>query len=108
MSEVLIKNWQKKTYKKGIFEGFTVMGFQYESATGEIGWHITAWLMRDPIHDYWVAGRRFYSMSIHFACLGTNRTVIQIFDEINGLDSKEKQAVLKAITTWESSTGAET
>lgn len=104
MQEGLHKNWGKRMYRKGTLGGYTVVGFQYEDQTGETAWHITAWPNADPIHDYWVSEQRFYSMSIHFFYRGTNRTLIEVFDEIKALDPGEKLAVLKAIAEWEKPT----
>ena len=107
MQEGLTKNWTKRMHRKGVFDEYTVMGFQYESQPGEIGWHITAWpKIGIPIHDFWISGKEFYSMSIHFFYQGTNHNLIQIFDPIKDLDAKERQAALKAIGEWEKGSAA--
>jgi hypothetical protein len=101
MQEGLTKNWTKKMHRRGAFDGWVVIGFQYESQDGEIAWHITAWPMADPIHDFWISGREFYEVSIHYFYQMTNRTLIEIFEPIKNLDAKEREAVLKAIDEWD-------
>lgn len=85
MQEGLTKNWEKKKRGVGVFGQYTVNGFWYEDQAGETGWHITAWPQNSPIHDYWVSGTTFYSMSkmsIHYFYKMTNRTLIEIFGPI--------------------------
>jgi hypothetical protein len=101
MQEGLTRNWEKKQRCVGVFGNYTVNGFLYEDQTGELGWHITAWSQHGPIHDYWVSGTTFYSMSIHYFYKMTNRTLIEIFDPIPNLDKEEREAVMEAIKEWE-------
>jgi hypothetical protein len=101
MQDGLTRNWVKKMHRKGVFENYSVSGFQYESESWEIGWHITAWPAHGPIHDYWVSGKEFYSMRIHYDYNFTNRTLIEIFGAITDLGSEEKNAVMLAIAKWE-------
>jgi hypothetical protein len=101
MQEGLTKNWNKKKRGVGVFGRYTVNGFWYEDQSGATGWHITAWPDHGPIHDYWVSGTTFYSMSIHYFYKMTNRTLIEIFDAIPNLEQEERDAVMQAITAWE-------
>src|ERR1035441_2016618 len=103
MQEELTR-WETKESHKGVFDGYTVMGFKYQMATGEVGWHITSWLSGfDPVHDFWVSSRKFYSVSIHIFHKGTPYNLIQIFEPpiTTGIEEAERNAVLKAIAAWE-------
>jgi hypothetical protein len=97
--------WQTKDNRKGVFDNYTVLGFKFENPTrGEIGWHITAWRTGfDPVHDYWVAGNKFHSASIHIFYKGTPHNLIEIYEPpiTTGIEPSEREAVLKAIAEWE-------
>jgi hypothetical protein len=94
----------RRQHRRGIFEGYNVSGFQYESLNGELAWHITAWPGRDPVNSYWVTGGKFHGVRIDFLL---DETQIEIFNEITNVNAKEREAVLKAITEWEKSVEAE-
>jgi hypothetical protein len=96
--------WVTKDNRKGVFDDYTVMGLKYENpGSFEIGWHITAWKTGfNPTHDYWVAGKDFYSVSIHLFYKGSPINVIEIYHPpITGhIEVAERNAVLKAISEW--------
>ncbi|SRR5713226_1294544 len=103
MPEELMQ-WQTKESRKGVFDDYTVMGTKFENASSfEIVWHITASrnIAIDPIHDheYWVAGKNFYSAIFH---TGTPFNLIQIHQPhiTENIELAEREAVLKAITEW--------
>jgi hypothetical protein len=103
MQEKLTR-WEAKRNHTGVFDAYTVMGIQYRSADGEMGWHISSWMESgyDGVHDFWVSGRTFYSVSIHIFYKGTPHTLIEMFGPIQtGIDQAERDAVLKAIAEWE-------
>ncbi len=94
-------NWEKRAHRRGVFGDYTVVGFRYEGPNREIGWHVTSWRNgHDLIHDCWISGKTFHSMTIHYSYKGTNRTLIEIFQAITNLDSEEQKAVLEAIVQW--------
>jgi hypothetical protein len=106
MQDGLTKTWESKGHRKGTFEGYNVMGFQYEDQAGEIGWHTKSWKLGfDPVHDFWVADGVFYSMRIHYFYQGRN-TQIEIIGPITDLDASERSAVLMAISEWKKSQAA--
>jgi hypothetical protein len=107
MQEGLMRSWKPIYRRTGTFEGYTVMGLRYEDPTGEIGWHTTSWSNQhpDPVHDYWVAGNVFYSVSFHYFYYGSN-TRIEIFGPLFGIDAGERSAVLTAISEWKKSEAA--
>jgi hypothetical protein len=95
--------WQTKDNRKGVFDDYTVMGFKFQNPDGEMGWHISASRTGiNPIHDYWVAGKDFYSVTIHYFYKGTPINLIEIYrPHINEhVDADERKAVLKAIAEW--------
>jgi len=95
--------WQTKDNRKGVFGDYTVMGFKFENPDGELGWHITAWRDGiDPIHDYWVAGKDFYSVAIHYFYKGSPINVIEIYRPAitEHIESAERKVVLEAISEW--------
>jgi hypothetical protein len=55
------------------------------------------------VHDYWVSGKDFYMMRIHYFHNFTNRHLIELFGTITDLEEAEQKAVLKAIKQWEDS-----
>ena len=85
--------------RTGVFGKYSVQGFQFESASGELAWQVSEWGDYGPVKSYWVANRRFYGVIIHFNGAGDNR--IETFPEIRDLPGDEKEAVLAAIATWE-------
>jgi len=96
--------WNKAGHHKGMFGDYTVMGFKYRDGEGRIGWHITSWRTGfDPVHDYWVAGRDFHSVSIHYFYKGAPLNLIEIYDPpiTAGIEAEERDAVLRAIGEWE-------
>jgi hypothetical protein len=99
MQDGLNANWKKKMHRVEMVESYTVMGFQYESESLETGWHITAWTSQGPIRDYWVSSEDFHMMRIHYNL--TNRHLIEIFGVIADLNPEERNAVLQAISKWE-------
>jgi hypothetical protein len=99
MQDGLNANWKKKMHRVVTVESYTVMGFQYESESLETGWHITSWASQGPIHDYWVSGKDFHMMRIHYNL--SNRHLIEVFGVIADLNSVERDAVLQAIGRWE-------
>ena len=103
MQDGLTKNWKKTLRRVDTFGDYTVSGFQYESEDGETGWHITAWGIHRPVHDYWVSGKDFYTMRIHYFHNFSNRHLIELFGTITDLEEAEQKAVLKAIKQWEDS-----
>jgi hypothetical protein len=107
MHDELQRNWKKKMHHVGVFKNYSVSGFQYESESLEIGWHITAWPAQGPIHDFWVSGEEFHSMRIHYGYNSTNRTLIEIFGALADVNSDERDAVILAIAKWEEKPEAE-
>jgi len=104
-----LTHWATKDNRRGLFDNYTVMGFKYQNASGEIGWHITSWLSGfDPVHDYWVSGRNFHSVRMDFFYNGTPYNRIEIFTPpiTSGIEQEERKAVLKAITEWEKADAA--
>lgn len=104
MLEKSSTQWQSKGSRKGVFDGYALMGIKYENAGSfEIGWHITAWRTTiDPIHAYWVAGENFYSATIHLFYKGSPINVIEIYHPpiTERIELAERNAVLKAIEEW--------
>jgi hypothetical protein len=99
-----LTRWGKTENRKGVFGDYTVLGFKYHNANGQIGWHITAWLSGfDPVHDYWVTGRNFHSVSIHYMYKGTPYNLIEIYEPpiTTEIVQAEQDAVLQAIAQWE-------
>jgi len=96
--------WQTKDNRKGVFVEYTIMGFKCENPNGEVGWHITAWLSAgfESSHDYWVAGKNFYSVAIHYFYKGTPINLFQIYlpHITEHIAADERKAVLKAIAEW--------
>jgi hypothetical protein len=43
MQEGLTKDWKPKSHHAGVFHGYNVMGSQFQTPLGEIGWHTTSW-----------------------------------------------------------------
>jgi hypothetical protein len=102
--EEQLTRWQTKDSRKGMFDDYTVMGFKLQNANSEIGWHITSWLSGfDPVHDFWVAGRNFHSVAIHYFYKGSPYNLIQIYEPplTSGIEQAERDAVLKTIAEWE-------
>jgi hypothetical protein len=91
----------RKQNRRGIFDGFNVDGFQYENASGETGWQITAWPGRDPINCYWVQDKKFFGVKIQIFPGFLNEIQLQKMDEILAITEAERNAVLKAIVEWE-------
>jgi hypothetical protein len=90
--------------RKGEFGDYTVVGFKYQDACGQTGWPVTSWQTGfDPVHDFWVSGRNFHPVSLHFFYKGTAVNFIEIYDPpiATGIDQAEREAVLKAIAEWE-------
>lgn len=100
-----IEQWAiKRPGRRGSFDGYSIQAFQYENASADWAWHITAWKDHDPIKDYWVAHGKFYAMSIHYAYNAKGENAVQVFDEIKDVPSAERKAILKAIAEWEKPT----
>jgi hypothetical protein len=98
--------WRATAHRKGEFDNYTVLGFHYESFQGASAWHIKSWKTGfDPIHDYWVSGKDFYSMAIHYMVNGTDRIEIEIFGLVPGVSEEERKAVMSAIEKWNGSSG---
>jgi hypothetical protein len=96
--------WQIKENRSGVFDGHTILGIKFESADGEIGWQITAWLTEvDPIHGYLVKNGNFYSASIQVFHMGTPVNIIEIYEPpiTPQIEAAERRAVLHAIAAWE-------
>src|ERR1700733_8252028 len=91
MQDGLTKNWKKTLRRVDTFGDYTVSGFQYESEEGETGWHITAWAIHRPVHDYWVSGKDFYTMRIHYFHNFTNRHLIELLGTITDLEESEQK-----------------
>jgi hypothetical protein len=107
MQQGLTKDWKPKSHHAGVFHGYNVMGSQFQTPLGEIGWHTTLWTDNgaDPVHDFWVADGVFNSASFHFFYDGRN-TLIEIFGPISDVDAGERGAVLTAISEWKKSKAA--
>ncbi len=89
MQQQVTQNGKRKLYRVGKFGLDNGSDLPYESEPGEMGWHITAWQGRDPIRAYWVSGKEFYSMRIHYPYNVTGRTLIEIVAAIADLNSEE-------------------
>lgn len=99
MKEGLQRNVKQISSARGTFSGYVVQGFQYESASGELGWNITSWPINDPVHTFWVEDGAFHKTSIHIDWNG--HVTVHINDMIRNVDPKERAAVLEAISAWE-------
>ncbi len=94
---------KKVSRHNGIFGDFEMIGFQYEDDLGDRAWHVTAWRLRNnPINDFWVHDKDFYSLKIQLASGPLAENLFQIvgkFDD-SAIPADEKQAILQAIESW--------
>lgn len=99
-----VQQWMiKRPGRQGFFEGYSVQGFQYESANADLAWHVTAWANRNPVRNYGVADEKFYGFRVDFAYNARGDSRIEIFPEIENVPAEERKAILKAIAEWEKS-----
>ena len=91
-------NLTRLQHQRGVFDGYNVSGFQYRDERDEVGWKMTAWPGGNPVNDYWVADGKFYAVRMD---LGKNESLIEVLNEVQEVDPKERIAVLHAITEWE-------
>ncbi len=91
-------NLTRLQHQSGTFGAYKVSGHQFRDQRGEVGWHITAYPGGNPVNDYWVADGVFYGLRID---LGANRSLIEVFDEIQDIDPGEREAILSALAEWD-------
>lgn len=91
-------NMTRLQYQNDVFDGYKVSGFQYKDERGEIGWHMTAYPGGNPVNSYWVTNGEFHAVRIDFSL---NKSVVEVLNEIQDIEPREKTAVLQAIAEWE-------
>lgn len=95
-------DWDQVDIRRGTFRRFTIQGTKYRNKHGTTGWHTTIWPESgNPIHDFWVSGGEFHSLSIHYSYNFTSTHRVEV-NKIAGLiDPNEKAAILGALSSWD-------
>jgi hypothetical protein len=89
-----------KLERHGIFDGWRIVGRQFEDEIGQLAWRIdTMPRNEDSSDDCWVEGREFYE--IVGRQLATPTTRIVTGGTITEMDAAKRDAILKAIAEWE-------
>jgi hypothetical protein len=99
-----LTQWVAKSHHKGVFDGYSVSAYRFESATGEIGWDVTTWKpSMVPFHGYWVIGENFHSAKTQKFFDNTATDLVEIlYPPVNKyIEPTERAAVLKGIGAWE-------
>jgi hypothetical protein len=103
MQDGLNRGWiQQHQHFLGNYNDYTVQAVQYTSPSGEIAWHTTSWGAHDPVHDFWVSGKKLFRLGVHPMESIENRQPIEVLDEANNVAASERKAILMAIEDWES------
>jgi hypothetical protein len=94
------RNFQLRLERNGLFDGWRIVGRQFEDGRGVLAWRIdTVPRSNDPSDDCWVEDGEFYE--IIGRQLATPTARIETGDTITGMDAAKRNAILKAIAEWE-------
>ena len=103
MAKELSRGWRQSAQFSGNYNDYSVDGFKYVSPIGEVAWCTTSWPnLRDIIHNFWVSGDKFYRFGVHPAQSILTRQPIDIINEAVEVAPQKREAILTAITDWES------
>jgi hypothetical protein len=80
--------------------GYTVYALKYRH-DGEVGWQASSWSERGSVHEFWVYEGKFYRAKLHPPEVPVSGQTIELFGEIESIDSGERGAVLEAIEAGE-------
>ncbi len=87
--------------RSGIFENYSVFGFQFRVPGGDTAWMTTSWPQQDPVHTFWIRGGQFYLVSNHMGVGGSDYSLIETHGLATDIDPDEARVLRKAIKTWE-------
>ena len=106
---VKLGTWHDLAYKmshRGIFNGWKVLGHQFEYPDGKIAWQIMAHAFHKSGRFCWVVGNEFFEVCSHTSYDAAGNSLIHTFGKATEVEEEERNSILKAISTWEDSEGS--
>ena len=96
------ENLNRTASRIGKFGDYEMFGLQFENASGERGWLVTAWFSgRDPVRTFWVEGEEIVRARGHWAINFSDRSLIETFPGDPDMEPEMRKAILQGIAEWE-------